>query len=107
MTPELGIVDGAGSTGIESKSPGSLVLRRISLPTTPSFKNQGRSPVVSHLEDSGCLLDHSPLNSESSSHLTIEPENSVQSYLDELSAEEAELSKSLNLDSEDSQLRHL
>ena len=41
------------------------------------------------------VLEHSPLNSESSSHLTIEPENSVRSDLDELSANEAEPNTSL------------
>ena len=35
----------------------------------------------------------------------FEPETSVRSELDELSAKEAEPNKSLNLDSEDSQLR--
>ena len=43
-----------------------------------------------------------PLNSESSSHLIIEQENSIRSDLDGLSAEEAEPNKSVNLDSEDS-----
>ena len=42
-------------------------------------------PVVSNSEDSECLLEYSPLNPETSSHLAVEPETSVRSDVNNLS----------------------
>ena len=64
-----------------------------------------QSPVVSHSGDSECLLEHPPLNSETSSHLAIEPETSVRSDVNELSVEEAEQNNSVESESDDSQFR--
>ena len=66
-----------------------------------------QSPVVSHSEDSVCQLEHSPLNSETSSHLAIEPETSIRSDVNELSVEEAEQNNSVDSESNDSQFRKL
>ena len=61
-----------------------------------------QSPVVRHPEESGCL-ERSPLISESHSRLAIEEQ---QDLLNELSAEEAEIDKSvITADSDDSQFR--
>ena len=54
-----------------------------------------QSPVVSDSEDSECLLEHFPLNSETSNHLAIEPETSVRSDVNELFAEDAEQNNSV------------
>ena len=64
-----------------------------------------QSPVVSHLEDSECLLEHPPLNSETSSHLAVEPETSVRLDVNELSVEEAKLNNSVDSENDDSQFR--
>ena len=58
--------------------------------------------MVSHSE---CQLEHSPLNSETSSHLAIEPETSVRSNVNELSVDEAEQNNSVDSESDDSQFR--
>ena len=60
-----------------------------------------QSPVVRHPEESGCL-ERSPLVSEPHSRLAVEKQ---QDLLNELSAEEAEIDKSVISDSYDSQLR--
>ena len=61
-----------------------------------------QSPVVSHSE---CQLEHSHLNSATSSHLAIEPETSVRSDVNELSVDEAEQNDSVDSESDDSQFR--
>ena len=60
-----------------------------------------QSPVVRHPEESGCL-ERSPLLSESHDHLAIEEQ---QDLLNELTAEETKIDKSVIPDSEDSQFR--
>ena len=60
-----------------------------------------QSPVVRHPEESGCL-ERSPLVSEPHSRLAVEKQ---QDPLNELSAEEAEIDKSVISDSDDSQFR--
>ena len=59
------------------------------------------SPVVRHPEESGCL-EHSPLVSEPHSCLAVEEQHYL---LNKLSAEEAEIDKSVISDSDDSQFR--
>ena len=61
--------------------------------------------MVNHSEVSECLLEHFPLNSVTSSHLAIEPETSVPSDVNEISAEEAEQNNSVKLESDDLNFR--